>query len=186
MTGEGQFRVAAIAAIFLVTSVLTGCGDTTTRGDSVTLAQTKAPVQLLRDETASRVPSGAVGAVAGMEDISISCKAKSKDPDGKSRKWKSSTLLEIESSSAWRTGAISEDVVQSFVDDGWKAADGVGGGATVKVLNSETSASQIQLSTTLPESKKDTGSIQVTITGPCVDTDGEDSEEVMKLEKRES
>ena len=186
MAGGGRFNVAGVAAILLVASVLAGCSSTDSSSGSVTLAQTKSPVQLLRDETASRIPSAAVGAVSKTEDKSISCKAKAKDPEGKSRKWKSSTLLEIEAGSAWRTAAMVDDVVASFVEDGWEASDSVGTGVKVKILKSKTSAAQIQLSTKEAESKKDIAKIQVTVTGACVETGGADSPEVMELEKRKS
>ena len=47
------------------------------------------------------------------------------------------------------------------------------------------SSATIEVTATLPKEDKSGASIRVTTTGPCVGTDGAESTEVRKLEKRE-
>jgi hypothetical protein len=139
----------------------------------------------MRNEAASRVPSGAIGSTDQVEDTSIACKTEAADPEGKQRSWRSSVLISIEEGSAWRVANLGDDVAASFVDEGWSLSKGPQSTTTNLLLENPGSAASITLSVTEPGEDGKTGaSIRVVATGPCVETDGTDSQEVQQLEKR--
>ena len=185
MVGGDQKRFAGVAVALIVTSLLAGCASSSASSNELTLAKTKSPVQLLRNEAASRVPTAIVEEVLESEDISTSCKTEAVDPKGLVRRWKSSVLMGVENGSSWRVASVTEDIVTSFTDEGWTASRGPASTVTVTILESEMSSATIEVTATLPKEDKSGASIRVTTTGPCVGTDGAESTEVRKLEKRE-
>jgi hypothetical protein len=185
MVGGDQKRFAGVAIALIVTSLLAGCASSSASSNELTLAKTKSPVQLLRNEAASRVPSGIVGEVLGNEDISISCKTEAVDPKGLVRRWKSSVLMGIEKGSSWRVTNVTDDIVDSFTEEGWTASRGPATTVTVTILESELSSAAIEIASTLPKEDKSGATIRITTTGPCVATEGADSSEVRKLENRD-
>ncbi|TBN57762.1 hypothetical protein EYE40_10385 [Glaciihabitans arcticus] len=176
------FAGVAIAAISIL--MLAGCAESSGgSGSSITLAQTKSPTQLLRNETASRVPTAVIAEVASSEDTSIRCKTEKADPKGLMRSWKSTVTINVESGSAWRTKAVVDEMAASLVTDGWEASKGFDSAVQVTLLTSEQSAVGIELGANQPEEGSDKGAtIYVSTTGPCVATAGEDSTEIRDLE----
>lgn len=185
MVGGDQKRFAGVAIALIVTSLLAGCASSSASSSELTLAKTKSPVQLLRNEAASRVPTAIIEDVLENEDISISCKTEAVDPKGLVRRWKSSVLMGVETGSSWRVANVTEDIVTSFTDEGWVASRGPASTVTVTILESEMSSATIEITATLPKEDKTGAAVRITTTGPCVGTDGADSTEVRKLEKRE-
>ena len=185
MVGGDQKRFAGVAIALVVTSLLAGCASPSASSTELTLAKTKSPVQLLRNEAASRVPSGIVSEVLDNEDVSIGCKTEAVDPKGLVRRWKSSVLMGIENGSSWRVSKVTDEMVTSFTDEGWTASRGPATAVTVTILESEVSSAAIEITATLPKEDKSGASIRITTTGPCVGTEGADSTEVRKLENRD-
>jgi len=198
MVGGDHTRTSVLAgAILLGLLALAGCAASPADGDTaypdLSLAETKSPVQLLRNETTSRVPTGAIESLGEATDVSLSCLAEDRDPEGLVRQWSSTAVVLIERASQWRTSKIAEDVVQSLVDEGWTARE-AGGSATVHrtLLTSESSLAEIQVSSKEPDEGRASTStdeevtdyrIEIETHGPCVETEGADSDEVVSLEK---
>jgi len=186
--------IAVVAASLLIAGSLAGCASAPVAdtGTSVTLAQSKSPVQLLRNETASRIPTGAIESVGESTDSSIACLSADDDPDGLVRQWTSTSVVFIERASQWRTAKIAKDLVQTLVDDGWTARD-AGGSASIhsSLLTRGVSLAEIQITSKVPSESTASNSkdevvtdyrIEIETHGPCVETDGPESDEVTRLE----
>ena len=185
MVGGDQTRAfAGVAIAALSILLLAGCADSSGgSGSSITLAQTKSPTQLLRNETASRVPTAVIDEVASSEDTSIRCKTEKSDPKGIMRSWKSSVVINVEKGSAWRTKAVVDEMAASLVADGWEASKGFDSDVQFTLLTSKQSSVGIELGASQPAEGSDKdASIVVTTTGPCVTTAGQDSAEIRDLE----
>jgi len=165
--------LSAAAALAIVLSVAS-CSETET---GLTLAETKSPVQLLRNEAASRVPATLVAEVENSSDASENCRTAETDPEGLQRSWKSSVRIVL-------TPEADLDMVLSkfflsFREDGWE--QGTYGSDTIVEFTREGSFANIHIS--VREAKDDSpAELQVQVAGPCVMTDGEGSDEVTKLE----
>jgi len=193
---------ASLAVLVAVTLAACGAADTDT-AQTASLATTKSPVQLLRNEAAGRIPPAVIESVTETEDTSKACLGEDEDPLGLSRSWHSSARVLVEDASAWRVDAVVDGVADSFVEQGWVARP-LGGSATERVilLSSKTSPAEIRLSATRPDpdapadppAQADTATagavaadavtIELSVHGPCVATEGTDSEAVKKLEER--
>ena len=151
-----------------------------------TLSSTKASVQLLRNEAASRVPPGAIGEVSETDDTSIACESEEGDPKGLSRSWRSSVLLSIESGSTWRVLAMGQHLADSFTADGWVASRALSEAVPNSLLQSDGSLTTIELAVTLPgaDAAAEPAMIRIVSTGPCVNPDGADSDEIRKLDSK--
>ena len=188
-------RAGAASLVVALALTLAGCASADTADTrTATLATTKSPVQLLRNEAAGRIPPAVIETVTETEDTSIACLDEDQDPDGLSRSWHSGAQVLVEDASAWRVDAVVDGVADSFVEQGWVARP-LGGSATTRVilLSSETSPAEIELTATRPDpdaspastvAAVDAVSIGLSVHGPCVDTDGPDSDAVKKLEGR--
>jgi len=181
-------RSMAVVAAALVVLTLAGCAGTSAAPGSgeatITLAQSKSPVQLLRNEAASRLPSIIAKDVAETGDTSVACLPADEDPDGVSRAWHSSLTLLVTNSRAASIHDATDDLVASFVEQGWVAAEGEGDAAASvapTMLTSGTSPVTIELQE-LPKSETQKAAIRITTVGPCVTTDGAGSDEVLALE----
>jgi len=142
----------------------------------LTLAQSKSPVQLLRNETASRIPAGLVAEVINSSDASENCRTPETDPEGLERSWKSSARITL-------TPEADLDLVMSklfisFREDGWE--QGTFGSDTIIEFTKPDSVAKIHITTSSKEGEAT--AIQVKVSGPCVMTAGEKSDEVIKLE----
>lgn len=181
-------NLAAIAAVCAALA-LAGCaGQSSTvgaGGPDITLAQSKSPVQLLRNEAMSRLPSILAKDVAESSDSSVACLPADEDPDGLSRSWESSLTLHVTNSRAASIPGALDDLVASFVDQGWTiddtaAPDDAASLAPI-VLTSSTSLVTMRVQE-LPKAQDESAAIRITTLGPCVATDGEGSDEVLVLE----
>ena len=187
--GDPGKPVAIAAIIVLSLSTLAGCSAAGSGERS--LADTKSPVQLLRNEAASRIPPAAIDAVGETEDVSKPCESEADDPDGLRRAWHSSTQVVVEAASAWRVDAIVDGIGTSFADQGWTVTPVDDGDLTHGLtLTREETASELRVSAHRPEAgtaapaadSAEPVTIDVASHGPCVDTAGADSDEVTELE----
>ena len=103
----------AIAAAF----ALSGCSLLPGSDTDLTLAETKSPVQLLRNSAASRISETAISDVLETTDQSVACRTPDKDPVGLLRQWRSTIQLELKNSSD--PDVVSDELTASFVDQGW-------------------------------------------------------------------
>jgi len=185
--------VIAIGAASLLG--LSGCAApaATVAGDypDVTLADTKSPAQLLRNEAASRLPESVIDQIIESEDASVSCLSEDEDPEGTIRSWHSTVDVLILGESD--VAPLVNDLVASFETDGWTARDLGGNVSTVKkLLEAEGSLADMQISGFTPndnatsvslEEDVEQRTVQIEVHGPCVRTAGADSDEVAGLQK---
>lgn len=168
-------RALTIAVALGLLASLSACAAEEKTGP--TLAQTKSPVQLLRNEAASRVPATLVADVVNASDASANCRTEEADPKGLQRAWKSSVRIILLPESDLET-VLSKFYV-SFREDGWD--QGTYGSDSIVEFTRDGSLANIHITS---RKAKDTepAEIQVQVAGPCVMTDGEGSAEVTKLE----
>jgi hypothetical protein len=174
-------RVLAAFAVGLV-FVLAGCAGTddtvgATSGEP-RLVDTKSPVQLLRNDATDRVDAADIASIRKEVDQSEPCFTEEKNPGGLVRQWKSSVELVL--ADGVDRVAIMDTLVQSFTEQDWTSEE-LSNTADVwdVVLSSDASLATIEISST---ELSVVSIIRVISTGPCVTTDGPDSDEVTSLE----
>jgi hypothetical protein len=187
--GDLTRKATALAVVALALASLSACasqpggGADSAAGSSLTLAQTKSPVQLLRNEAANRIDSFIVETVNETQDLSTACKTEKVDPLGLQRSWTSSVEVSLKEGSAWRTSIVADELVASFEEQGWVASRGAPSAVTYTALKSDTSAATIGISVTNEDAATGTpAKLQITTKGPCVTTGGAESDEVTRLE----
>jgi hypothetical protein len=190
--GKGGRSIVAAALVVLSMAALVGCASA--GSGSPSLADTKSPAQLLRNEAASRIPPAAIEDQRETEDVSVRCDPESLDPVGLRRSWRSSTEVTIEAAAIWRVDAIVDDIGASFVEQGWTVTPvAAHEGSHALMLARDGSASGIRISAYRPDPGNDPleegadepVTIEVQTRGPCVDTEGPDSDAVKKLEAQD-
>ena len=189
-------RIAGLVLAVVAIGGLSACASPTgaVPGDyaDVSLTDTKSPAQLLRNEAANRIPEEAIDEIIESEDVSVPCLSESDDPQGTIRSWHSTADVLIVDGNDVKQ--LAKDLAASFEDQGWTSRN-LGGNVNVvsKLLESDTSLATIQVSGFEPnadqgstglEDPVDQLTVQVQVHGPCVRTDGPDSEEVKGLEGR--
>jgi hypothetical protein len=163
---------ALLVIAALATLPLAGCAAEPAGG---TIQDSKGASQLIRN-----IATGAVGDEAGapaLSDGTVACASKSSDPDGIKRWWRS--LARYGLSAEVDPEAIRTDLVDDLVAKGWTASDVSAGG--VVQLTRDDAASKVTVATTPKGAKVD---LTITVDGPCVETDGAESEEVLRAEGR--
>lgn len=177
--------LAGIAALAFSAVALTACSSGPATGGAfsdMTLAQTKSPVQLLRNEAASRIPQDLITEVVAAKDSSQECPS-ADNPDGLIRSWGSSARVSLTDAAGLELDTIVDGVVQSFVAEGWEA--GTYGVNTIIDLTSKNSVVAIHIRGVKGDEETGAGAkIQLSTGGPCVVTEGPDSAEVLQLENR--
>jgi hypothetical protein len=167
---------AVIVGLALTATALTGC--TSSSNAQLSLVETKSPVQLLRNDAAARLDSDIVSRVDATADMSSACSDENENPGGLIRQWTSSADLVLVEGTDRLLAA--DTLVASFVDQGWQAKKMTSGDQfALTILSSPTSIATIKVSAA--GGSVDTV-ITITATGPCVRTDGPDSDEVTALE----
>lgn len=167
-----------LAASLAAVLILTGCAGSAGADDALRLVDTKSPVQLLRNEAAGRLDSDVVSMVRKTGDLSFPCYNEEENPGGLIRQWKSSAELVLVDGSD-RVGA-AQALTASFVEQDWVAKEVSSDTSfALTILTKPSSVASIEIS-----SADETASamIRITATGPCVTTDGPDSDEVTALE----
>ena len=188
--GDHTRKAAALTVVALSLAALTACasqsgGTADTATATLTLAQTKSPVQLLRNEAANRIDEFIVETINETEDLSAPCKTAEADPLGLERSWTSSVEVSLKAGSAWRAAIVADELVASFEEQGWIASRGAPSAVTYTGLKSENSAATIGLTVTTEDLAAGTpAKLQITTKGPCVTTGGAESDEVKRLEKK--
>ena len=174
--------LAPVAPLVIALALaLTGCapGSTTPTVDNPaqTLAESKPPVQLTRNEAVGRIAPQYIQSVDEVTDTSVACLSAAEDPDELQRAWHSTFIATIVSGNAFRVDAIASNLAQAHTDEGWEATTDAEGAIH---LTSKTISVEILIT---PESISDTEArLHFEATGPCVETDGKDSAEVKDLE----
>ena len=176
-------RKIALYSAALVLIALSGCATPAASSSAfdelgdLTLVESKAPTQFLRNEAASRVPKVVVQDVAETTDASVACLGAAVDPDGLARQWNSTAVFLVTNSQAARVATVTDGVAASFVDQGWTAQQIEG-----STVLSSTSSPVVMRLEAVDKAPGMHAQIMITTTGPCVVTDGPDSDEVTGLE----
>ncbi len=195
-TQSGRALVSALALVLSIATI-TACAQAPARltvppGDypDLTLAESKSPVQLLRNEAVSRIPEAVVLNTPSNIDGSQACLSASEDSDGVIRRWTSAVDVNLRLSEAPHTQAIVDGVLASFTDDGWvsQMVEGSKDDTEAYLLtNSAAGTASASLAKLRIEAivaiDGASSFIRVEVTGPCVATDGADSAEVRDLSK---
>ena len=187
--------LVGVLALVLSVATLAACGEAPTpvsvpSGEypDLTLAESKSPVQLLRNEAVSRIPEEVVLNAPSNIDGSQACLSASEDPEGVIRRWTSSVDVNLNLSEAPNTQVIVDGVLATFTDDGWMSQSVTGSKATnqAHLLTNETagttslSLAQLRIEAIVAIDGK-SSFIRVQVIGPCVVTDGARSAEVTEL-----
>ena len=166
-----------------VATVLSGCSPAEApagKYPDMTLGETKSPVQLLRNEAAGRIPEELTDGIVKSSDQSTNCITPESDPDGLIRSWDSSVRIAIAPEHGAEVQDIVDELAESFVAQGWKKD--TFGVASIIDLSSEKSFVAIHVSATKADAETgEGGAIQLVASGPCVETDGRESTEVINL-----
>jgi hypothetical protein len=162
---------------------LSGCGGASE--EALTLADTKPPAQLLRNEAAGRI--GDLVSISEVEtsDRSDACEAEINDPEGIERRWRSTSIVTV---STENTDAVTiiDDVATTFAEHEWVKANRDGAETRVRVLTKENSTVELHLSALRDDDEGDgVAQIEIAAFGPCVVTAGAESPEVTSLESRD-
>jgi len=179
-----HFRTVALWGAAASVIALAGCASLAPSAgidgaiDDVTLAQSKSPVQLLRNEAASRLPSIVLRDVAETTDTSVACGTADADPEGRARSWMSGLLVHVTNSRAASVPIVIRDLTASFLEQDWVVSEEAADAVT---LTNAGSAVTIELAS-IARGEGQSASISITTTGPCVLTDGAGSDEVKELE----
>lgn len=172
-------RSVLLAAATASTLLLAGCASSGSGSTTqLTLVDTKSPVQLLRNDATDRVEKEFVSDIRKTTDQSVPCFNEEDNPGGLIRQWRSSAELVLVGGSD-RVG-MTEVLVQSYVDQGWKAEEvSEDSSFGLTLLSNDDSLASIEVSSA---DMSAVAIIRITATGPCVTTGGPDSDEVMDLE----
>lgn len=160
-------------------ALLTVTGCSAPEDNDLSLAETKSPAQLLRNEIFTRVPKADIAAVT-TDDFTEGCNG-----DEAVRSWRSTANAELNASSATSFASVVRALRVSFEDKGWMWEPSPGTDELQGVLSNEKTPAQIYFSATPPAGGSN-AALLVVVGGPCVETDGPDSPEVLKLENREA
>ncbi len=198
VNGDHRTRITGLATAVLALTLLSACSTpqpNSVPGDypDVSLAETKSPAQLLRNEAANRLPAEVIDQIIESEDVSVACLSEKDDPQGLIRSWHSTADVLIIDDGVVDTSSLVNDLSASFEEQGWTARS-LGGNASVtsKLLESDTSLADIQIAgynindtmaSTGLEQKVEQTTVQIQVHGPCVRTAGADSDEVTGLQK---
>ena len=187
--------LVGVLSLVLSAGALTACGEAPSHtnvppGDypDLTLAESKSPVQLLRNEAVSRIPEAVVLNAPSNIDGSQAGLSASEDPDGVIRRWTSSVDVNLVLAEAPNTQTIVDTVLATFTEDGWmsQAITGTKSGTQAHLLTNEAadstslSLAQVRIEGIVAIDGS-SSFIRVEAIGPCVVTDGADSVEVTEL-----
>jgi len=189
--------VATTFAVAIAIGTLSGCGASPGSENSrageypdLTLAESKAPAQLLRNTAVTRIPAEVVLNVGTDTDGSIACLSDADDPDGTIRRWDSSVDVNLKLTEAKNADAIVADIIKTFTEDGWMSQSITGEKANNQahlLTNGTSSAASVSTSQIRIEAiiagDQASGYIHIDSMGPCVVTDGANSPEVKDLGK---
>ena len=191
-------RHIGLATAVIALTMLSACSTPQTGSvpggyPDVSLAETKSPAQLLRNEAANRLPAAAIDQIIESQDASVACLSEKDDPEGLIRSWHSTADVLIVDDGVTSAQQLVNDLAASFEEQGWTSRS-LGGNASVtsRLLDSDTSLADIQVSgynvndtmaSTGLEQKVEQTTVQIQVHGPCVRTAGAESDEVTSLEK---
>jgi len=194
VNGDHLIRAAvAVLALTLLSACASPAPTVPGTYPDVTLAETKSPAQLLRNEAANRLPAEVIDQIIESEDSSVACLSEKDDPAGVVRSWHSTADVLILDDGVIDVQTLVNALTASFEEQGWTARS-LGGNASVtsKLLESDTSLADIQIAgykpnDTMPstglETKVEQTTVQIQVHGPCVRTGGTESDEVTGLQK---
>jgi preprotein translocase subunit SecF len=185
---DRRLWISVAVALVAISGSLSGCAlvpSADSSGGSVstlTLTETKSPAQLLRNVAASRLPTNDITVLTDSEDVSVAC-----GKDKSIRSWRSAVIAGVDVAHQPTMNGVADDLVKTFTDQGWQAKAADTKTDHVMKLTKNGSETVIEVSAVPANTflnQQHGAQIQITVTGPCVQTDGPDSAEVRTLEGR--
>lgn len=182
-------RSAATAILILTVGVLAGCASPGSPSEGsaeeypdLSLAESKSNVQLLRNAAETRIDAEVIDS-SSETDASVACLSTAEDPDGRIRRWLSTSEVNLVRWHAWRVDDVAEILIGTFVDQSWNTIDVEGQhGAAGTLLTSGKGLAEIQVEAVGTEDDS-AATIHITVSGPCLRTTGAGSDEVADLEQ---
>lgn len=182
-TGTMMTRTSGAARLLLcgaLAAALAGCSaaDST----ALTLASTKGPAQLLRNTVASYIPAHVIAGQGVTVDESEDC-----GDGGRMRSWRSSVQVLIHPSAAKSTMTVFRGVRDALAADGWHGDEDAPGpdDHEIDVTTERTTATVHVIAHEAVDASGEGATIDIEVDGPCVATEGADSDEVKNLENRD-
>ena len=181
-------RLLATITVFIALG-LTACAA----DSGPSLAGSKSPAQLLRTETVDRLPDYLFAEPEAFGDVSVSCREVDEDPNQLYRSWQSTAEIVVFDAATMNIDTVVDDLVETFIEQGWVDRSlGEAGVQHSRFIANESSHTLLRVTSeplgidalAVTDEGADGARIVVESTGPCVLTDGPDSDEVKKLEKR--
>jgi hypothetical protein len=183
--------VSAVAGGILLVATACGSPAISVPGSypNITLAASKSPVQLLRNDVVNRLDATTVFSLESAGDESAACLKPDVDPQETIRSWLSSALITLKAGVDPK--AVFDNLVASYGDIGWKA-DSLGDSTHYRstLLTKSDSVAEIYLTGEVPRDyvtdtseadKLAKATITVSVHGPCVRTEGANSDEIKTL-----
>ena len=171
--------VACLAAAGLL--ALSSCSTAPdTAENALSMAETKRTVQLVRNALASQIDTDLIENLSTVRDSSVSC---DDSPDGLNRRWRSTVLSTLAAAHAPEVLSIVQEIVGSYVADGWESSSENPTRSTLRVTLAK-NESLAKVAITAEEDVDGDGygaTIFMDVTGPCVPTDGPGSDELELL-----
>lgn len=169
--------VAPAAMLAIAALALTGCGTEEQADPGMSLRDSKTATQLLLNELSGRIPADDIISMGEQSDTSESCLAEAQDTDGTQRRWVS--VRDINLVDTTRSVAYADDIVATYTEQDWSAVGVTESRANehATLLTNGTGGAQVLVEPT-------TTGLHLESVGPCVITDGKDSDEVKQLEGR--
>lgn len=183
--GDHTRSIAGTALAVLCVLTLVGCAGSASsaknsvEGDypDVALNTSKGATQLLLNDLIGRVDSSQLESLGEQTSVSMACLSTDKDPDGTIRRWDAS--VQVHFVHPEYAQQIADEIIRSYIDLEWgrQAVTGATADSQAALLTNFTSLAKVQI-------EVNSIGILFDATGPCVRTDGQDSDEVKTLEGR--
>lgn len=171
--------LSALAVAAVAATLAAGCASAAA-SSALRLQDIKSPVQLLRNQAASRMDPAIVQSTQHPSDATLTCRDTSKDPQHLWLTWKSTVTLQLTYAASADMAAVQQALVDTFIEQGWKAKDGDSYSA-IDLTRASSIATISVYTTNRTASPRTGGTLEIDVTGPCVKTPGAASAEVKQL-----
>ena len=183
VTPDVRRRLSTLAIALAGAIALASCAQPTPSEEEsgLSLVESKAKVQLMRNNVANRIPGEDLAGHDDSADFSVTCGSESTDPDGITRYWTS--RVDVALTEVHAATEVFDELSVSLQHQGWKVeAFELNNSPRAQMLKSGSSTTDLSLN--LYEATDDKPAIiRIEAHGPCVKTAGADSDEVKQLEE---
>ena len=183
LTSTSRHRLSAVGIALAGVIALTSCAQPGATSDDagLTLVESKAKVQLMRNNVANRIAEEDLAGHDASADFSVTCGSESTDPQGLTRYWTS--RVDVALTEAHAAIDVFDELSVSLQHQGWKVETfELNNSPRAQLLKSGSSSTDLSLN--LYEATDDKPAIiRIEAHGSCVKTAGAESDEVKQLEE---